>query len=104
MVKQLKVNGLKQHLILTSFQLIKRVIAHPDVRKFKDIAKVDVGIVTGANDYFLVDNETVKSYKLERFAHPMFGRSQHCPGIIYDEKQHIENQLEGFTNQFLIHR
>lgn len=86
---------------MTSFQLIKRVIAHPDVRKFKDIAKVDVGIVTGANNYFLVDNETVKLYKLERFAHPMFGRSQHCPGIIYDEKQHVENPEKGLPTNFL---
>ncbi|MHT80561.1 SAM-dependent methyltransferase [Escherichia coli] len=91
----------KATLSIDELQLIKRVIAHPDVRKFKDIAKVDVGIVTGANNYFLVDNETVKLYKLERFAHPMFGRSQHCPGIIYDEKQHVENQEKGLPTNFL---
>lgn len=91
----------KATLDIDELKLIKRVIAHPDVRKFKDIAKVDVGIVTGANNYFLVDNETVKSYELERFAHPMFGRSQHCPGIIYDEQQHIENQEHGLPTNFL---
>lgn len=91
----------KATLDIDEIQLIKKVIAHPDVREFKDIAKVDVGIVTGANNYFLVDNKTVESYKLERFAHPMFGRSQHCPGIIYDEKQHIENQEKGLPTNFL---
>lgn len=91
----------KATLDIDELKLIKRVIAHPNVRKFKDIAKVDVGIVTGANNYFLVDNETVKSYELERFAHPMFGRSQHCPGIIYDEQQHIENQEQGLPTNFL---
>lgn len=91
----------KATLNIDELKLIKRVIAHPDVRKFKDIAKVDVGIVTGANKYFLVDNETVKSYKLECFAYPMFGRSQHCPGIIYDEQQHIENQKQGLPTNFL---
>lgn len=88
-------------LDIDEINLIKRVIAHPNVRKFKEIAKVDVGIVTGANNYFLVDNETVKSYELECFAHPMFGRSQHCPGIIYDEQQHIENQKHGLPTNFL---
>lgn len=91
----------KATLNIDELKLIKRVIAHPDVRKFKDIAKVDVGIVTGANKYFLVDNETVKSYQLEYFAYPMFGRSQHCPGIIYDEQQHIENQKQGLPTNFL---
>lgn len=91
----------KATLDIDELKLIKRVIAHPDVRKFKDIAKVDVGIVTGANKYFLVDNESVKSYELERFAHPMFGRSQHCPGIIYDDQQHIENQKQGLPTNFL---
>ena len=91
----------KAILDIDELKLIKRVIAHPNVRKFKDIAKVDVGIVTGANKYFLVDNETVKSYKLEVFAYPMFGRSQHCPGIIYDDAQHIENQRQGLPTNFL---
>lgn len=91
----------KATLDIDELKLIKRVIAHPNVRKFKDIAKVDVGIVTGANKYFLVDNETVKSYRLEGFAYPMFGRSQHCPGIIYNDAQHIENQKQGLPTNFL---
>ncbi|ECI0413435.1 SAM-dependent methyltransferase [Salmonella enterica subsp. salamae] len=91
----------KATLDIDELKLIQKVIANPNVRKFKDIAKVDVGIVTGANNYFLVDNETVKSYKLERFAYPMFGRSQHCPGIIYDKQQHIENQKLGLPTNFL---
>lgn len=91
----------KATLSINELELINKVIAHPNVHQFKNIAKVDVGIVTGANKYFLVDNETVKSHKLERFAHPMFGRSQHCPGIVYDEIQHIENQNKGLPTNFL---
>jgi predicted fused transcriptional regulator/phosphomethylpyrimidine kinase len=48
--------------------------------------------VTGANEFFLVDNHTVERYQLAEYAHPMFGRSQHCPGILYDANQHAENQ------------
>ncbi|MCU8009940.1 N-6 DNA methylase [Shewanella sp. SM87] len=91
----------KATLDIDELQLIKKIIAHPNVRQFKDIAKVDVGIVTGANKYFLVDNETVESYELERFAYPMFGRSQHCPGIVYDKYQHLENQKQGLPTNFL---
>ncbi|MFW1954494.1 N-6 DNA methylase [Acinetobacter guillouiae] len=81
--------------------LIKKIISHESVHKFSTIATVDVGIVTGANDFFLVDNKTVDTYNLSAYAHPMFGKSQHCPGILYDEIQHKFNQLENFPTNFL---
>ena len=61
---------------------------HDGVHRFNDIASVDVGIVTGANKFFLVSDDVVKNYQLQKWAHPMFGRSQHCPGILYDDQQH----------------
>lgn len=71
------------------------------VRRFAEIAQVDVGIVTGANKFFLVGDETVKQFGLERWAHPMFGRSEHCPGVIYDEAQHRLNAAKGNPTNFL---
>jgi adenine-specific DNA-methyltransferase len=81
--------------------LVDELETHPAVHRFDDIAKVDVGIVTGANKFFLVPDDTVKRYRLERWAHPMFGRSEHCPGIVYDERQHLENALRGNPTNFL---
>jgi adenine-specific DNA-methyltransferase len=81
--------------------LIDQLCERDEVHRFKAIAKVDVGIVTGANNFFLVDDATVEQYKLQRFAHPMFGRSQHCPGIIYDEKQHRANKFSGSPTNFI---
>ena len=74
---------------------------HKAIHRFKNIAKVDVGIVTGANKFFLVSDDTVKSYKLKKWAHPMFGRSAHCPGIIYDDRQHLENSAKGNPTNFI---
>ena len=91
----------KAILEISELTLIKRIISHESVHRFMDIAKVDVGIVTGANKFFLVDNETVNRYNLEAYAHPMFGRSQHCPGIFYDEAQHESNQLKNLPTNFL---
>ena len=31
----------------------------------------------------------------------MFGRSEHCPGIIYDEAQHRSNAAKGNPTNFL---
>lgn len=72
----------------------------PTVRRFKDVAKVDVGIVTGANKFFLVSDATVASFGLEKFIKPMFGRSDHCPGVIYDEAVHEANRQRGLPTNF----
>jgi adenine-specific DNA-methyltransferase len=81
--------------------LFDQLVEHPEVHRFNDIAKVDVGIVTGANKYFLVTDEIVSRFHLEQWAHPMFGRSEHCPGIIYDQKQHEANARAGNPTNFL---
>lgn len=88
-------------LDLETRSLFDELAAYNDVHRFRDIAKVDVGIVTGANNFFLVSDDVVKNYKLDKWAHPMFGRSEHCPGVIYDENQHIANAAKGKPTNFL---
>ena len=77
--------------------LIEKKIA----RRFDDVADVDVGIVTGANKFFLVDDATVNEFGLSKWAFPMFGRSNHCPGVIYDDRQHRENAANGNPTNFI---
>lgn len=79
----------------------ERVRRSKRVFLFKELADVDVGIVTGANKFFLVPNETVEKYGLQAVSHPMFGRSEHCPGILYDEIQHEQNAKKGYPTNFL---
>jgi adenine-specific DNA-methyltransferase len=81
--------------------LIDELADHPEVHRFDQVALVDVGIVTGANKYFLVTDAVVRQYKLYKWAYPMFGRSEHCPGVIYDEQQHRENARRGNPTNFL---
>lgn len=88
-------------LDLETRDLFDELEGHAEVHRFDDIARVDVGIVTGANKFFLVPDETVRAYNLTKYAHPMFGRSEHCPGIIYDERQHAANAEKGSPTNFL---
>lgn len=97
-------NGKWMKVLLSSeevsvFEMIRK---RPNIRRFKDIASVDVGIVTGANQYFLVTSETVAKYDLSDYAKPMFGRSEHCPGVIYDEKVHKDNEARGLPTNFIM--
>lgn len=82
-------------------ELIEGLAERSDVHRFGDIAHVDVGLVTGANKFFLVDDETVKKHGLQKYAHPMFGRSEHCPGVIYDDNQHKQNARIGNPTNFI---
>lgn len=81
--------------------LLERIETLPLIHQFSDVADVDVGIVTGANKFFLVGDDTVERFGLARWAHPMFGRSEHCPGVIYDPKQHRANGKAGLPSNFL---
>lgn len=82
---------------LAAFEKAKSL---PTVKQFRDIAKVDVGIVTGANKFFLVNDRTVRDFELEKFVRPMFGRSEHCPGVVYDEDVHQANRQRGLPTNF----
>lgn len=89
--------------LLTSAEraLFARLEADPGVRRFADVAAVDVGIVTGANGFFLVPDAVVDEYGLRRWAHPMFGRSEHVRGVVYDAAAHAENRRLGRPANFL---
>ncbi len=81
--------------------LLESIEQRESVYRFDTLADVDVGIVTGANSYFLVPDETIEKYDLGQWAHPMFGRSEHCPGVIYDADQHNQNRRLGHPTNFL---
>ncbi len=80
---------------------VEELSAHSSVKQFVEVADVDVGIVTGANDFFLVPDAVVDNYELRRFAHPMFGRSDHVHGVIYDSGNHECNRRAGLPTNFI---
>ena len=85
-----------------SLKFYESICRHKDVHLFTDLATVDVGIVTGANKFFLIDDATVEKHGLQEFVHPMFGRSEHCKGVIYDDTQHQSNKNSGKPTNFLL--
>lgn len=88
-------------LSLRERELLSGLKALGAVKRFSEIASVDVGIVTGANKFFLVPDAIVAEFDLERWAHPMFGRSNHVKGLIYSESDHRSNRETGLPANFL---
>ena len=81
--------------------LLQGLENHGSIRRFVEMADVDVGIVTGANGFFLVDDKTVRQHGLEDWVYPAIGRSAQCPGVIYDEEQHRANRQAGKSVNFI---
>lgn len=81
--------------------LIEQMRQNHKVKKFSEIASVDVGIVTGANKFFLVPDNVVERFGMQQWAYPMFGRSFHVKGIIYSEDDHNTNKESGLPANFL---
>lgn len=75
--------------------------ARPHVKRFDEVASVDVGIVTGANAFFLVPDDVVSQHELQKWARPMFGRSSHVRGVIFDDAVLDENRIRGLPTNFL---
>lgn len=96
-------DGKWTHALLTSSErtLLDNIASKNSSRRFKTLADVNVGIITGANKFFLVPDSVVDMYSLREFAHPMFGRSDHVRGVIYDNTRHEENRKSGLPANFL---
>ncbi len=82
--------------------LLADVGARAGVERFTQVAEVSVGIVTGANAFFLVPDAVVEAFELEPYVYPMFGRSDHAPGVIYDAAQHAANRKRGLPTNFVL--
>lgn len=81
--------------------LIENLRQSDKVKMFSQLASVDVGIVTGANKFFLVPDRVVDKFALGQWAHPMFGRSYHVKGLVYSADDHNANKQSGLPANFL---
>lgn len=82
-------------------ELLTQLRDSTSIKRFYEIASVDVGIVTGANKFFLVPDKTVTEYALQKWAHPMFGRSDHVDGLIFTSLDYKTNRLAGLPSNFI---
>lgn len=58
------------------------------------ILEVDVGLVTGRNEFFMLSESQVKEWKLEKYTIPVVSRSNQIKGITFSEKDFIQNSQE----------
>ncbi len=63
--------------------LVEELSSRLNLNSVKSLCKkVEVGIVTAANDYFIVTNEAVKKHKLKPYAKPLIKKGTQIPNSI----------------------
>lgn len=67
-----------------------------------DYASVEVGITTGANQYFTVPKSIVDFYELDDFAKPMVGRSVQVSSLDFTTKDWLKNVNKGSRAHLLV--
>lgn len=86
---------LKYFLSAREISFMRRLRESKDITSLSTYASVEVGIVTGKNQFFVVDKNLVEQYKLEEHVLPLIGRTRHLKGAILSKKEwkeHSENQ------------
>ena len=66
-------------------QLLRRLSRDPSLTRFGDVASVDVGVVTGNNNFFVLSDAQAEAKRLRPFTVPLVGRTTQLPGIVYSE-------------------
>jgi len=72
-------------------RLLRTLREHPNITMSGRVIDVDVGIVTGNNDFFILTKEQVKQHGLEPYLDRIVVRSGHLRGTIFSGADWFEN-------------
>jgi adenine-specific DNA-methyltransferase len=76
--------------------LLRELRANPKLNHASDLIEVDVGVVTGQNDFFVLTKDRAEELEVVEQCIPLVSRSAHLVGILFDEKAWRENVQNGY--------
>ena len=79
--------------------LLRSVREDKRIALAKVIMDTNVGLVTGRNDFFMIDAKTADKWGIREYTRPVASRSNHFKGIVFnssDLEANIVNQLDCF--------
>lgn len=71
--------------------LVKQIREDSRFQRLSQAALINVGITTGNNKYFSVDQSKVKEYELQEVVRPLIGRSSHANSIYFNYEDWMTN-------------
>ena len=83
-------------------QLLRKIKSDSRIKRCRDVMEVDVGIVTGMNDFFMLNKETVKKWKLKPYVRKVVSRSSHFKGIVFDDADFETNSVAQYAGYLFL--
>lgn len=68
-----------------SFSVLEKAYRREGIIQLGDIADVDVGIVTGRNAFFVLDEDQARQFEVNGFRKPLVGRTSSLRSICFNE-------------------
>lgn len=81
---------------------LENIASDKGIPTISNYADVEVGITTGANNYFTIPRSTVLLYQLEEFVKPMVGRSVQVNSVIFTKKDWLRNKHANVKANLLV--
>lgn len=79
--------------------LLRKIKSDNRIKMSGDVLDVDVGIVTGRNEFFMINEETAAKWKIKPYTQKVVGRSNHFKGIVFKDEDFDTNadaSIEGY--------
>lgn len=92
---------LKYFLTSTEIAFMRELRYSEDVVSLSHHASIDVGIVTGRNEFFVLSKTEIESYSLGDYVIPLVGRSAQLKGAVINKKEWRE-LAEGGQRVYLL--
>lgn len=67
----------------------------PLARRLGELVAFEVSIVTGANDFFSVDDATLAAFDLQSWARPLLPRTRYAPGLLFTAADREASRIAG---------
>lgn len=93
---------LKYFLDAREIEFMRSLRDHPGVRTLAHHATVDIGVVTGRNEFFALTLDQVEAYGLHDFVVPLVGRSSHLSGAVLHKRELADMGRSG-KRVYLLH-
>lgn len=82
--------------------LLRKLVENPKLTKLGKLADVDVGVVTGNNDFFVINENTVDKYDLRSYVVPLVGRTEQLNGGVIFRKEDWEESRQKGSGSYLL--
>ncbi len=91
-----------QYFLSDSQRLIMRkALENPSIKRLSDVCSVDVGVVTGLNDFFVLNREQASKLDADKHLLPVTTRTKQLRGAVLNKADWEKNLMDGEPSYLL---